>query len=236
MGNTEVLLDKVLDLPTGLNWNNLYKMYQDGSKYKEIITKWENAKDLYSTHHQNNMNDLAFFKMDNFESSILKIDVFGNNEDWTSLKNKYLDAEYNKECDQITMNNSLIHRMGNTAQIICLLGSEQSIFGESILHLTGLWLTNFENSNGDGDRVLVSGKNKLPMNATEGNETQRFLVHEEEWDLFQQYSISKDMIYMAGTCYTEQRIQSNLGEKLDVPDVPNLVRIKTQIQMTLSRQ
>ena len=228
----EVLLDKVLDLPCGLNWFNLYKMYQDCSKYKEIISQWEDSK-LVSEQQQSsgrNRKDLCWFKMDDFRSSILKIDVYGNDADWSELRSKYLDSEYIAECDQITMNNSLIKRMGNTAQIICLLGSEQSIFGESILHLTGLWLSNFENSNGDGDRVLVSGRNMLQMNE------ERYLVHEEEWDLSQTYSLSEDVIYLAGICYTEQRIQSSDGDKLDVPNVPNLVRIKTQIQMTLNRQ
>ena len=121
--------------------------------------------------------------------------------------------------------------MGNTCQIICLLGSEQSIFGESILHLTGLWLNNFNNINGDGDRILVLGKNSLQMN----EDNKAYLVHEEEWDLYQQYSVSKDKVFVAGICNTEQRIQSHEGKKLNVASIPSIVRLRTQIQMTLSK-
>ena len=45
----EILVQKHLDLPTGLDWFNLYKMYGANSKYKGIITEWENFKDLSSS-------------------------------------------------------------------------------------------------------------------------------------------------------------------------------------------
>ena len=249
--NPEILIDKVLDLPTGLDWYNLYCMYKEGSKYKQIIENWENDQDEFYEMNdrkalQRNVNDICWFTMDKFESKIVKCDVTsvddngneiraGTETEWEEIKKKYLDDEYNKLCDRITENNSLIRKMGNTCQIICLLGSEQSIFGSSILHLTGLWLNNFSNVNGDGDRILVTGKNALQMNDDGSGKDVRWLIHEEEWDLYQQYSINKDTVFVAGMCDTEQRIQSHEGKKLRIDNIPSVIRLRTQIQMTLSK-
>eukprot|EP01084_Bolivina_argentea_P175564 304003_1 len=246
--NPEILIDKILDLPSGLNWFNLYNMYKNNSKYKEIINNWENEYDLFYDKNdiQRNVNDLCWFKMDNFQSNVLNVFIgneginIGNDEiktDWETIKEKYLNVEYNKQCDIITENNSLIRKMGATCEIICLLGSEQSIFGESILHLTGMWLNNFNNINGDGDRILLKGKNILQMHdLKDKNNNQAYLIHEETWDLFQQYSIDKNNIFVAGMCDTEQRIQSYNGEKLYIQNIPNVIRLRTQIQMTLTKQ
>ena len=232
-------------------------MYKDGSRYKQSIENWENERLLFEQKNKNkdgnlmvnwntNKNDLCWFKMDHFKSQILDIDV-GNiddgtgvnlDKDWSNIKEQYLENNFNIECDEITKNNSLIRKMGNICQIICLLGSEQSVFGENVLHLTGLWLDNFNKDNGDGDRILVCGKNSLLMNGLKDikNNIDAYLVHEESWDLYQQYSLNKDTIYVAGMCNTEQRIQSYQAQKLNIPNVPSYVRLRTQIQMTLVKQ
>ena len=213
-----------------------------------MITNWESEQDAYyetverQSYEERNVNDLCWFKMDQFQSKVLNVDIDGTSEEgtdgkWNEIKAKYLDSEFNAQCDLLTMNNSLLRKMGSAVQVICLLGSEQSFYGESMLHLTGMWLNKFGNQNGDGDRVLLYGQNKTMMDGLKDAESQQaFLVHEESWDLMQQYSIDKDTIFVAGICDTEQRIQSHLGEKLSVPNVPTVIRIKTQIQMALSKQ
>ena len=159
------------------------------------------------------------------------------NERWSELRDRYLDSEYNAQCDLLTAQNSLLRKMGSAVQVICVLGSEQSFFGESMLHLTGMWLHKMGNGNGDGDRVLLNGHNKTMMDGLKDAEGQQaFLVQQESWDLVQQYSIDKDTIFVAGICETEQRIESQRGHTLRVHNVPSVIRIKTQIQMALSRQ
>merc|ERR1719445_1301851 len=117
--------------------------------------------------------------MDQFESKVLDVRVgridesrggieVATESEWQDIRARYLDSEYNAECDAITRNNSLVRKMGSSCQVICLLGSQQSLFGESILHLTGMWLDKCDNACGDGDRILVLGKNITQMGAVTG--------------------------------------------------------------------
>ena len=247
-------------------------MTKKKKKDNENVTDYENVKDMKNnnTIFLDVKSDCGWYKITEFALNVKDVSIdplFANaeiNRDTASaMVSQYTSDEFVNSYSRVLRMNSLLRRMGNTCQVMTLLGissssinsdnsnnnnnnNNQSVFlDEMPMHLHGLWLT--KTNEQEVDRVIVHGTSKLPLQTSTGtsptatsatdNSNKLSLSTTEKWQVFERFC-DGTRIYLYGNCFTEQKIVTAGDEShhVQLNNTPTFIRLRSDCTMTLMRE